>query len=869
MKTKKEKVLEFIQTYSDELQYEEYPKITTRFLAEKLHMQRSNLSSILNQLVKEEKLIKHQGRPVLYQLAVKGEEKGNIFSRLVGYEGSLKNAVNIAKAAVLYPEGNSSILLTGEYGTGLSYFVETVFRFAVASGTLKESFVVLDCKEIAGDFSQYPLGRDGGSRFEKKAQKGLLLIKNIDVLSGSEKGILYAFIHGEEIKDKLNGLPENTWKGIIICSISKEMDEKELKEFQSEMDFHIHLPALRERPLKERFELIRKFLNEEAKRLDRRIAVDASILHSLMLYDCNNNINGLKNDIHIGCANSYARSYKTKDGTISMLSSDFFNYVRKGIIYYRTYKKEIDEIIMANCQYSFNATQMFRNSKVLDQSIYQSIDTRKKELNRQKITEEEINEIISAELQNYFQDYFSQLTERVKDKESLEKIVSYKLLELVENFLKKAEIELQCTFSQKILIGICMHLNGCLIKVSAKQRISNNEISQMVGNYPFFYQLTKDISSEIQKEFKVNLSIDDMIFLMMFLLEGREKSKKGDVAVLIAMHGNAVASAIAEVVNLMADEPNAEFYNLMLEKNIKLAYEELKQKVININKGNGILLIYDMGSVHTMAESIAQETGIEIKCIEMPVTLLGIVSCNRAVQHASLTEIETYLNENFVNMQYFRNEKTKKQFLVVFSSQKERLLAAGKRLEQVFGWNSEEICLLESDDVNYLYNEIDKIMRKGNIKGIIGEEDPGLAQYPFAPIYKLEDRKNKTIEEVFIEKEDGLKETFEYLEEQFPQYDMQVLKTYLLTFIDQLEYMMNLSLDEDKEIGLIVHIVCLIDKLQTQHMPSVNLISSKILVQYEELVQNVKQLLKPIEKAFDVIISDSEIATLISITQKE
>lgn len=60
----------------------------------------------------------------------------------------------------------------------------------------------------------------------------------------------------------------------IICSISKEMDEKELEEFQSEMDFHIHLPALRERPLKERFELIRKFLNEEAKRLDRRIVVD-------------------------------------------------------------------------------------------------------------------------------------------------------------------------------------------------------------------------------------------------------------------------------------------------------------------------------------------------------------------------------------------------------------------------------------------------------------------------------------------------------------------------------------------------------------------------------------------------------------------
>ena len=35
------------------------------------------------------------------------------------------------------------------------------------------------------------------------------------------------------------------------------------------------------------------------------------------------------------------------------------------------------------------------------------------------------------------------------------------------------------------------------------------------------------------------------------------------------------------------------------------AYEDLKEQIIKIDQGKGIILIYDMGSIRTMAESIA------------------------------------------------------------------------------------------------------------------------------------------------------------------------------------------------------------------------------------------------------------------------
>ena len=57
MKSNKVKVFEFIKEYSITQSTDEYPKLTTQYLSEKLDMQRTNLSSILNWL-KKEKLLK-------------------------------------------------------------------------------------------------------------------------------------------------------------------------------------------------------------------------------------------------------------------------------------------------------------------------------------------------------------------------------------------------------------------------------------------------------------------------------------------------------------------------------------------------------------------------------------------------------------------------------------------------------------------------------------------------------------------------------------------------------------------------------------------------------------------------------------------
>ena len=808
MKLKKEQVLEFITEYSSDFIHDEFPKITTRFLSEKLKMQRTNISSILNQLVNEGKLVKYNGRPVLYQLADENTSgNGDVFEQLVGYDSSLKEAIASAKAAVLYPEGNPTILITAKHGSGVSHFAKTVFRFAQASGKLKTRapWILWDCKTLFNDqdkFQEIFLGDHEKEGILKKASGGMLILENIDVVSERNLDWLLAFLRGEKIQGQDEWPWQKDYHCITIFSTMKDTNEMLLNLLRGQMDFRISLPSLEERSIEERFLILQKFFKEEAKAMDRMIEVDTSILHALLLYEVTDDIKGLKNDIHTGCANSYVRSYNTEKKTIVLLMYDFPNYVRKGIMYYRSYKNEIDEMIKNGCKYTFYKNQMLRDNKTAKKDIYQSIDARKRDLERHALTEEEINMAVSNQLESEFEEYFEQLCERVDSIDTLNKMVSEKLISLTRKFLLKAAEQLSCEFSKEIFCGICLHVNSCLIKVSKKQRISNEEIARLLSKYPMHYELVKEFQVELGKEFNVKLNVDDLIFLLMFLLEAKKDVNESKVVTLIAMHGSHAASSIAAVVNVLSDDSNVQAFDMDLDKNVRIVYEELKEKIIKIDQGKGILLIYDMGSIHTMAESIAQETKIAIRCAEVPITLVGIAGSSKAAEMKTLDEVADYLQDNFSGLQYFRAKPM--------------------------------------------------------------------------PEMKPEIEKNEEIIEQMMEEssqEESINEVFEYLGDQFPQFDINLMKNYLLVIIGQIEHEMNLVLDEDKKIGLIVHIVCLIDKLQQQHTPSVNFMAYSVLGafgdgRYGGLFEKMKTFLKPLEETFDVMIQDNEIATIISIICK-
>ena len=78
-----------------------------------------------------------------------------------------------------------------------------------------------------------------------------------------------------------------------------------------------------------------EFINQLSSKRYTRPRISRMLIHILM--------KNTKNDIHNACANSYVRIQKN-ERHIELLLSDFPNHVRKGMIYYKHYKDEIDDL---------------------------------------------------------------------------------------------------------------------------------------------------------------------------------------------------------------------------------------------------------------------------------------------------------------------------------------------------------------------------------------------------------------------------------------------------------------------------------------------------------------------------------------------
>lgn len=862
-KNNKERVYEFITTYSLEYEHDEYPRFTTNFLSQKLNMQRTNLSSILNQLVNEGKLIKQKGRPVMYQYINLSEEAEQVFKRLIGYDQSLKDAVAGAKATILYPKGKPSILIIAQRGCGAHYFAETVFEFAVKSGVVKnrEALLVFDCKAYQEnpDYRQKLLfGTEDEVGILNQSEDGMLFINHIDMLPAYERRRLLS----------------TKERGILICRTDLSVDQEIYHSLQERTDFEIKLPNLNERSMEERFQLIQSFLCDEIKNIGKNLEMDSNILSALLLYESDDNVTGLKKDIHTGCVNCYARKGSSKNKFIEILLSDFPTYVRKGLIYSKTHKEELEELVSEQYVYAFTHSTMLKKQAQKSEEkrdIYQSIDDRKKKYKKQEIEEEEIDAYVSIALKEDFQKYYNELSGKISNRNMLENIIANKMIEHVDLFLKKAEETFQIKYDEKIMCALCLHMNSALIRNESKQRVSNEEIVQMTVSYPQEYQLAQEFILETEEVFHTRLNVDEIVFVMMFLLEERV-TKKQQVVTLIAMHGDHSAQEVVKTVNILSNENNTYAFNLPLDQNMKEAYEDFKKEIIRIDQRKGIILIYDMGSLRTMAESIAAETNIDIRFVESPITLIGVACSNKASEEKGIEEIYGYLQENFKTAAYSRNYDGSNKIVVITSKSEIEAEKIQRFINENMSWNNVKIRRIVAANEGQLYSMIDSIAEEGEIVGIVGDYDPLLHQYQFIDVNQLMKSEKSNLDDYIQTQNElgktGITETYEYLEENFKELDMAKVKVYLDDFMNKVQDLLKVRLDENKKIGLIIHIVCLLDRIRQKYTPSISFIASGVIDKNKEMVSEVKKLLGPIENEFNVYINDTEIATIITIIRE-
>lgn len=884
--TKKEEVLACVQWLITTVPDKRETGATTQEIAEKMQMQRSNISTLLNELVQEGKLEKLSGRPVCYRpcnLPHTVQKETSCFKVLAGCEGCLKPMIQLAKAAILYPEHSLNTLIVGAAGVGKTTFAYLMYQFAQENDVIAQQapFERFSCHLSEGqekEVGQRLFGPDGAMQH---AAGGMLFIDSVDNLSSSLR---------ERLLDMIDSDGQELQKVVLICSASEKARPVILDSLTAHFSARVELPSLQAHSIAERFALVRQFLTDEAVRMKRGIRVNAELLHSLCLYRCENNIKQLRNDIRLGCANAYVHAFNSAEKELILYLNDFPSGVSHGLLYYKKYRDELEAQIPQEYVYTFSEDTMRKENlretslpeighQMLNASVYDTIDRKAEELRGRGIGDEDIGHIINAELEYDMKQFANRITQSKVSRESLCKVMDRRIVDMVDAMLKEAAARFNKVYPETTFYGLCLHLSSTIERgASSRHNLSNERILDVVEKCREEYALCMRFASAIEQEFDIRLSIDEAVFMTMFLCDPSlyRKSENGPV-VLVAMHGDSTASSMVDVVNSLAGCGNAYAYDMPLDKDMQQAYDELKAAVQELNRGQGILLVYDMGSLRTMAEIITKETGVPIRTVALPGTLIAVDCARKANSCSSLDELQEGAMEScrdfYTQIAEPSGRAHRSKVIITLCMTGEGGAVQMKHfLEKNAAMNDTDIIPLAVDDRKALLTEINHLKENHEIVCVVGTYDPGLYNIPFISVVQLfETPVDKLDILLTMPEEERTKVNYEmiyaYLAEQMPGFDVKKLRRCLPKAMAQLKKAVQ-GLTQDQELGLFLHISCAVERIRKgENMPE-KTNRQAIISRNKRLYNDLHDILWGVEDTFGIQFSDDELAYIIGIVKK-
>ena len=117
-------------------------------------------------------------------------------------------------------------------------------------------------------------------------------------------------------------------------------------------------------------------------------------------------------------------------------------------------------------------------------------------------------------------------------------------------------------------------------------------------------------------------SDSELYYLAVLLISLQAEKQNGKVGIVVAAHGNSTASSMVQVVDQLLNPDNLTAFDMSLDMSPQEALKGIEEKVRQVDSGNGVILLVDMGSLSTFDEKISEHTGIKVKSVDMVTTAL-------------------------------------------------------------------------------------------------------------------------------------------------------------------------------------------------------------------------------------------------------
>lgn len=622
--------------------------ISAQEIADQLQLDRANVSSDLNALVKQGLLHKAGNRPVLFSLP--DQSKQNDVDTFTQKNPSLKNSIEQAKAAVLYPPQRMHILLSGQTGVGKSMFAEIIYRFSQEQQRIADDakLVTFNCADYASN-PQLILGqlfgvREGAytgavtsrSGLIEEADGGILFLDEIHRLSPEAQEMLFTFID----KKVFHALGETSFDRTadvqLICATTEDILSSLLQTFTRRIPMKIHLPALEERGLNERLNLISGFFDDEARNLNRNIKVSMNSLRSLLSYSCPSNIGQLKTDVQLLCAQSYARSLSEKQTTLTITSYDLPDAIKEGL-YSSEKRSDLWKLTSAYptrfVEFQKDKESQLPFSENDTHDIYQLIDHKITDMEKIGLNAQATKEVVDMTIQDFFQS----IGTSAASNESVVNLVGNEVFSTAKRFLTAAAAHSD-SYSESLLSGLAIHLQNLLSRVKNNQRIINPKLEEIKHQHRLYFELAEKNKGIIEEDLAIQLPDDEIGFLTLFLVPQIIDEEAAKVKVLVVAHGEATASSMADLVNELLGNHAVVAFNMPLTCKPKSMLTEIEAYLKQI-QNNNILILSDMGSLTNFAVELQKSTEKQVKCVDLVSTLHVLEASRKAQLGYTLEEI--------------------------------------------------------------------------------------------------------------------------------------------------------------------------------------------------------------------------------------
>ena len=673
--------------------------VTAQSIAEIFGIKRNVASHYLNLLEKEGKLQKGTNRPVHFSIPTDTEKKAeecnnmiderpaaqkevSVFSKFIGYNGSMEQVIEKCKAAVNYPVNGLTMIICGASGVGKSYLASLIHQYAVESGAVEKNapFVVLNCADYANNSELlssvlfgHVKGAFTGANEEKQgllaeADGGYLFLDEVHNLSAENQEKLFLFIDSQKYRMLGDSKNWQTAKVRLLFATTEDIHSTLLATFRRRIPFEIRIPDFLERSYGERFLLVSSFFQNEAEILKKNICVDSEYFRRMLNLHEEGNIGAVKSKIKVLCAQAYSqqREEELRITTPGKESSDSFHFY-----WNRPEKKKW----MSSYQIFSNITGCFvpgmNYSKIEEvlELFLQTITRRLEENNFYEIPpfrhyEEKCRNSINKILKSY----------------------GYRLNELeIDEFYKMV---IAVLFDETFF--------GAAFKISGYEKKKYRKYEVMISR----------ILDAVLEDYNDNVREFLQTILTVWLSD--KVKVKSKINALILMHGEHNASSMASLANEMIGDYVYEAFDMPIQVHTEELIVKVNDYVRDIETNEGLVLLVDMGSLERMYDKISRNVDGDLVIVNNVSTAFALELGFSLFDKADIYRITQMDMSQFnMKMQYYKGLSQKPNIIVSCISGEGIAVEIKEILSRYV--NTDEIDILTMD-----YSELKKQLNRGS-----------------------------------------------------------------------------------------------------------------------------------------------------------